>query len=84
MKKGQLKTEVVKILKALINNIEESKHDYESEDFKCLLGEAAAYYDLYLYKKDRRIIEAQRLEKDITPKYEEGLRDRIRQYLDEY
>jgi hypothetical protein len=50
---------------------------------KALLSEALAYYDLYLLKKNNRKIEAHKLEKMLVPKWEEGLRAEIRQYLDE-
>tara|TARA_R110002020_G_scaffold3617_1_gene16066 strand:- start:216 stop:470 length:255 start_codon:yes stop_codon:yes gene_type:complete len=83
MKKGQLKTETVKILKFIVKHINESKIDYDSENLKALLSEAMAYYDLYLLKKDNRKIEAQKLEDKLEPKYEETLRAEIRSYLDE-
>ena len=43
-----------------------------------------AYYDLYLLKANGHRIKAEELEKMIVPKYEEGLRARIREYLDEH
>ena len=51
MKKGQLKTETIKILDSVSKFIKESTTDYESEDLKALFSEALAYYDLYLLKK---------------------------------
>jgi len=83
MKKGQLKTETVKILKLIVKHINESNVDYDSDSLKHLLSEAMAYYDLYLLKKTNNKIEAQKLEQKLTPKYEEGLRAAIREYLDE-
>ena len=83
MKKGQLKIESVKILKQIATHIEESKYDYDSQDLKALMSEALAYYDLYLLKKSNKRIDAQKLEKIIVPKWEEGLRARIREYFDE-
>ena len=83
MKKGQLKQESVKILNQIATYIEEGKYDYDSEDLKALLSEALAYYDLYLLKKSNKRVDAQRLEKIIVPKWEEGLRARIREYFDE-
>ena len=83
MKKGQLKIETVKILEAVCKHILESKTDYETEDLKALFSEALAYYDLYLLKKNNKGIEAARLERKLVPKWEEGLRDDIRQYFDE-
>ena len=83
MKKGALKTEVCRILRSVAKNIEDGS-DYESKDFKSLMSEACAYYDLYIFKRDRKTLEAQVLEQKITPRYEEGLRTRIREYLDEF
>ena len=73
MKKGRLKTETIRILKT----------DYDSQDLHALFSEAMAYYDLYLLKANGHRIKAEELEKMIVPKYEEGLRTRIREYLDE-
>lgn len=83
MKKGQLKQEVCRSLGIIKKHIEESNTDYDSETLKYLLSEAMAYYDLYLLKKNKNKLEAQKLEKEITPKYEEGVRAKIREYLDE-
>ncbi|MHA2342751.1 MAG: hypothetical protein ACXADW_12810 [Candidatus Hodarchaeales archaeon] len=83
MKKGQLKQESVKILKQIAAHIEESRYDYDSKDLKALMSEALAYYDLYLLKKSNKRVDAQRLEKIIVPKWEEGLRAEIREYFDE-
>tara|TARA_R100000654_G_scaffold37336_1_gene62937 strand:+ start:1219 stop:1473 length:255 start_codon:yes stop_codon:yes gene_type:complete len=84
MKKGQLKSETIKILRIIVKHINDSKVDYDSDNLKALLSEAMAYYDLYLLKKNNKKVEAQKLESIIVPKYEEGLRDRIRTYLDEH
>lgn len=84
MKKGQLKTETIKILKLIVKHINDSKVDYDSDNLKALLSEAMAYYDLYLLKKNNQKVEAQKLESMLVPKYEEGLRAEIRTYLDEY
>ena len=84
MKKGQLKTETIKILKVIVKHINDSKVDYDSDNLKALLSEAMAYYDLYLLKKNNQKVEAQKLESMLVPKYEEGLRAEIRTYLDEY
>lgn len=83
MKKGKLKIETVKILETVCKHILESREDYDSEDLKALLSEALAYYDLYLLKKNDKRIEARKLESMLVPKWEEGLRAEIRQYLDE-
>jgi hypothetical protein len=83
MKKGQLKQESVKILNQIATYIQEGKYDYDSEDLKALLSEALAYYDLYLLKKSNKRVDAQKLEKIIVPKWEEGLRAEIREYFDE-
>ena len=83
MKKGQLKIETVKILETISKHILESREDYDSRDLKALLSEALAYYDLYLLKKNNKKIEAHKLESMLVPKWEEGLRAEIRQYLDE-
>ena len=83
MKKGQLKLETVRILETLSKHIIESKNDYETADLKALLSEALAYYDLYLLKKNNKKIEAAILESKLVPKWEEGLRTRIREYFDE-
>jgi hypothetical protein len=84
MKKGQLKTETIKILKVIVKHINDSAVDYDSDNLKALLSEAMAYYDLYLLKKNNQKVEAQKLESMLVPKYEEGLRAEIRTYLDEY
>ena len=84
MKKGKLKTETIKILKLIVKHINDSKVDYDSDNLKALLSEAMAYYDLYLLKKNNQKVEAQKLESMLVPKYEEGIRDKIRTYLDEY
>tara|TARA_B100000963_G_C22633707_1_gene676364 strand:+ start:2951 stop:3205 length:255 start_codon:yes stop_codon:yes gene_type:complete len=84
MKKGQLKIETIKILKLIVKHINDSPIDYDSDNLKALLGEAMAYYDLYLLKKNNKKVEAQKLESMLVPGYEEGLRDRIRTYLDEH
>ena len=42
-----------------------------------------AYFDLYLMKANGHRLKAEEVEKMIVPKYEEGLRTRIREYLDE-
>ena len=55
MKKGQLKTETVKILDSVSKFIKESTTDYDSEDLKALFSEALAYYDLYLLKKTKKM-----------------------------
>ena len=83
MKKGQLKTETVKILDSVSKFIKESTTDYESEDLKALFSEALAYYDLYLLKKTNKTNQAQKLESMLVPKWEEGLRAEIRAYFDE-
>jgi hypothetical protein len=83
MKKGQLKQEVIRILKITKHHIENSNQDYNPDDLKALFSEALAYYNLYLMKKQNRKLDAQRMELEIVPKYEEGLRARIREYLDE-
>ena len=83
MKKGALKMEVCRMLNSVAKNIEDGS-DYDSKDFKSLMSEACAYYDLYILKRDRKSLEAQMLEQKITPRYEEGLRTRIREYLDEF
>ena len=84
MKKGQLKSETIKILKIIVKHINDSEVDYDSDNLKALLSEAMAYYDLYLLKKNNQKVEAQKLESMLVPKYEEGIRDKIRTYLDEY
>lgn len=84
MKKGQLKSETIKILKIIVKHINDSQVDYDSDNLKALLSEAMAYYDLYLLKKNNQKVEAQKLESMLVPKYEEGIRDRIRTYLDEH
>jgi len=84
MKKGLLKTETVKILKVIVKHIDDSTVDYDSDNLKALLSEAMAYYDLYLLKKNNKKIEAQKLESMLVPKYEEGIRAEIRNYLDEH
>ncbi len=84
MKKGQLKSETIKILKIIVKHINDSQVDYDSDNLKALLSEAMAYYDLYLLKKNNKKVEAQKLESMLVPKYEEGIRDRIRTYLDEH
>ena len=83
MKKGRLKLETIKILKIVTKHLEESTSDYESQDLYALFSEAMAYYDLYLLKTRGQRVKAEQLEKMIVPKYEEGLRTRIREYLDE-
>ena len=83
MKKGQLKIETVKILEAVCKHILDSKNDYDTQDLKALFSEALAYYDLYLLKKNNKIIESAILESKLVPKWEEGLRAEIRQYFDE-
>ena len=83
MKKGNLKQECIKILNIVVNHIENNKTDYESTDLKYLLSEARMYYDLYLYKANNEKLKAQELEQMIVPKYEEGLRTKLREYLDE-
>lgn len=83
MKKGQLKTETIKILDSVSKFIKESTTDYESEDLKALFSEALAYYDLYLLKKTNKTNQAQKLESMLVPKWEEGLRAEIRAYFDE-
>jgi|TARA_R100001460_G_scaffold105660_1_gene152498 hypothetical protein len=83
MKKGQLKTETVKILDSVSKFIKESTTDYDSEDLKALFSEALAYYDLYLLKKTNKTNQAQKLESMLVPKWEEGLRAEIRAYFDE-
>ena len=62
MKKGQLKTETVKILDSVSKFMKESTTDYDSEDLKALFSEALAYYDLYLLKKTNKTNQAQKLE----------------------
>ena len=84
MKKGRLKNETIKILKTVTKHLEQSTSDYDSQDLYALFSEAMAYYDLYLLKANGQRIKAQELEKMIVPKYEEGLRARIREYLDEH
>jgi hypothetical protein len=84
MKKGNLKTQTVKILKTVINHIEGSQYDYDTQDMKALFSEALAYYDLYLLKKNNRRIAAQKLESILVPQWEEGLRAEIREYFDEH
>lgn len=83
MKKGNLKSETIKILKAVLHHIESGTADYDSTDLKFLLSEARMYYELYLYKKDNEKLKAEELERLIVPKYEIGLRSKIREYLDE-
>tara|TARA_Y100001951_G_C11283899_1_gene267298 strand:+ start:1046 stop:1300 length:255 start_codon:yes stop_codon:yes gene_type:complete len=83
MKKGQLKTETVKILDSVSKFMKESTTDYDSEDLKALFSEALAYYDLYLLKKTNKTNQAQKLESMLVPKWEEGLRAEIRAYFDE-
>jgi menaquinone-dependent protoporphyrinogen IX oxidase len=83
MKKGRLKTETIRILKTVTKHLEQSTTDYNSQDLHALFSEAMAYYDLYLLKANGHRIKAEELEKMIVPKYEEGLRTRIREYLDE-
>ena len=78
-----MKIETVKILETISKHILECREDYDSRDLKALLSEAMAYYDLYLLKKNNRKIEAHKLESMLVPKWEEGLRAEIRQYLDE-
>ncbi len=84
MKKGRLKNETIKILKTVTKHLEQSTSDYDSQDLYALFSEAMAYYDLYLLKANGHRIKAQELEKMIVPKYEEGLRAKIRTYLDEH
>ena len=84
MKKGTLKNETIKILKTVTKHLEQSTTDYDSQDLHALFSEAMAYYDLYLLKANGHRIKAQELEKMIVPKYEEGLRAKIRTYLDEH
>ena len=84
MKKGRLKNETIKILKTVTKHLEQSTSDYDSQDLYALFSEAMAYYDLYLLKVNGHRIKAQELEKMIVPKYEEGLRAKIRTYLDEH
>ncbi len=84
MKKGNLKTQTVEILKTVISHIEGSQHDYDTQDMKALFSEALAYYDLYLLKKNNRRIAAQKLESMLVPQWEEGLRAEIREYFDEH
>ena len=84
MKKGTLKNETIKILKTVTKHLEQSTSDYDSQDLYALFSEAMAYYDLYLLKANGHRIKAQELEKMIVPKYEEGLRAKIRTYLDEH
>ena len=83
MKKGNLKQEVVKILKSVTDNLQNNTTDYDAHSMKTLLCEALMYYDLYIYKRDKNLVAAQQLEKEITPRYEEGVRAKIREYLDE-
>lgn len=83
MKKGRLKTEAIRILKVVTKHLEESNEDYDSRDLNALFSEAMAYYDLYLMKANGHRIKAEELEKMIVPKYELGLRAKIREYLDE-
>jgi len=84
MKKGNLKTQTVKILKTVIKHIEDGSYDYDSQDMKALFSESLAYYDLYLLKKNNRRIAAQKLESMLVPQWEEGLRAEIREYFDEH
>jgi|TARA_R100000479_G_C6395394_1_gene206906 hypothetical protein len=84
MKKGRLKNETIKILKTITKHLEQSTTDYDSQDLYALFSEAMAYYDLYLLKANGQRIKAEELESMIVPKYEEGLRARIREYLDEH
>ena len=84
MKKGKLKNETIKILKTITKHLEQSTTDYDSQDLHALFSEAMAYYDLYLLKANGHRIKAEELEKMIVPKYEEGLRAKIREYLDEH
>ena len=83
MKKGNLKQEVVNILKSVADNVQNNTVDYDAQSIKTLLSEALMYYDLYIFKRDKNLIAAQELEKSITPRYEEGVRAKIREYLDE-
>ena len=83
MKKGNLKSETIRILKAVTQHLEGCETDYDNMDMKYLLAEARMYYELYLYKKDNENIKAQQLEKLIVPKYEIGLRAKLQEYLDE-
>ena len=83
MKKGQLKLETVRILETVSKYIINSENDYDSQDLKALFSEALAYYDLYLLKKNNKRLEAEKLESMLVPKWEEGLRARIREYFDE-
>jgi len=83
MKKGQLKLETVRILETVSKYIINSENDYDSQDLKALFSEALAYYDLYLLKKNNKKLEAEKLESMLVPKWEEGLRARIREYFDE-
>lgn len=83
MKKGRLKSETIKILKTVTKHLEESTSDYDSKDLYALFSEAMAYYDLYLLKTRGHRVKAEELEKIIVPKYEEGLRAKVREYLDE-
>ena len=83
MKKGELKQEVCRSLETIKKHIQQSTTDYDSETLKYLLSETMAYYDLYLLKKNNKTIEAQKLEQRLEPKYDQGLRAEIRQYLDE-
>lgn len=84
MKKGNLKTQTVNILKTVTKHIEGGSYDYDSQDMRALFSEALAYYDLYLLKKNNRRIAAQKLESMLVPSWEEGLRAEIREYFDEH
>ena len=83
MKKGNLKNESIKIFKSIVKFLEEGTTDYDTEDLKYLLNEARMYYDLYLFKANNQRLKAHQLEQMIVPKYEEGLRVKLREYLDE-
>ena len=83
MKKGKLKSEVIRTLKVIIKNIEGCEVDYDSDTMKSLLSETLALYNLYLLKKARKNLEASKIEQLISPSYELGLRAEIQEYLDE-
>ena len=84
MKKGELKQEGCRSLETIKKHIEQSTTDYDSDTLKYLLSETMAYYDLYLLKKNKKTIEAQKLEQRLEPKYEQTIRTEIREYLDEF
>jgi hypothetical protein len=83
MKKGNLKSETIKILKTVTQHLEGCSPDYDNTDMKYLLAEARMYYELYLYKKENENLKAEQLEQMIVPKYEIGLRAKLQEYLDE-